>query len=151
VADIVDSKTRSRMMSAIRGKNTQPELTVRKGLHARGFRFRLHDPRLPGRPDIVLPKHKVIVLVHGCFWHGHSCRFFKKPASNRKFWLDKIEGNRRRDARNSRRLKSAGWKVITVWECTFRGKTDKQRQAGLDRLAKRIRQVSETPAAFGKR
>ena len=93
MADVVDRKTRSRMMSGIRGKNTRPELLIRKGLHARGFRFRLHDKRLPGKPDLVLPKYSAVIFVHGCFWHGHDCHLFKWPQSRREFWRKKITRN----------------------------------------------------------
>jgi DNA mismatch endonuclease, patch repair protein len=139
MVDVVDKETRSRMMSGIRGKDTKPELAVRQGLHARGFRFRLHVRSLPGNPDIVFPRYNVIVLVHGCFWHGHGCRYYKLPGTNRDFWKAKIEGNQQRDARNRRKLTNTGWRVITVWECALRDRTDRQRTAMLDRLARRIR------------
>lgn len=120
-------------MASIRGKNTQPELTVRRFLHAMGFRFRLHHAGLPGRPDIVLAKHRTVVFVHGCFWHGHAnCRLASMPASNRRFWREKLAGNRRRDRRKARALRLAGWKVLTIWQCQL----DRKR---LRRLARRIR------------
>ena len=131
--DRFDRKTRSRIMASIRGKNTQPELTVRRFLHARGLRFRLHNASLPGRPDIVLAKHRTVVFVHGCFWHGHAnCRLASMPASNRRFWREKLAGNRRRDRRKARALKKAGWKVLTIWQCQLDGKR-------LRRLTDRIR------------
>ena len=121
-------------MAAIRGKNTKPELTVRRFLHARGFRFRLHSASLPGRPDIVLPKHRTAVFVNGCFWHQHAnCRLASLPASNRRFWREKLIGNRRRDRRKAQALRAAGWKVLTIWQCQL----DVKR---LRRLADRIGQ-----------
>lgn len=109
------------MMSGIRGKNTQPELLVRRFLWKNGFRFRLHDRKLPGRPDIVLPKLKTVVEVRGCFWHGHTrCPLFRAPASNVEFWHIKIAGNRKRDRRNERALRALGWHQATVWECSLR-------------------------------
>lgn len=119
--DIVDKATRSRMMAGIRGRNTAPELALRKELHARGFRFRLHGRRLPGRPDLVFPKYHAVVLVHGCFWHRHSgCRYATTPSSNAAFWSAKFEGNIARDARILERLQQAGWRTAVVWECEMR-------------------------------
>ena len=100
MADVVDSAVRSRIMSNIRGKDTRPEMTVRRGLHARGFRYRLHDRRLPGRPDLVFPRCHALILVHGCFWHGHNCHLFRWPESRAEFWRGKINGNKARDAVN---------------------------------------------------
>lgn len=121
MADIVDRATRSRMMSGIRGRNTKPELIVRRYLHQQGLRFRLHDRRLPGRPDLVLRKHNTVVFVHGCFWHQHKgCRFAYMPSSNRAFWKTKLRGNARRDKRIGRELRSMGWRVFEVWECNAR-------------------------------
>ncbi|WP_236629793.1 very short patch repair endonuclease [Pseudohaliea rubra] len=109
-------------MSRIRGRDTRPELLVRKGLHALGFRYRLHDKRLPGRPDLVFPRFGAVILVNGCFWHGHDCHLFRLPATRRGFWQQKIESNRVRDARNLRLLEDAGWRVLVVWECALKGK-----------------------------
>jgi DNA mismatch endonuclease, patch repair protein len=122
MTDIVDRLTRSRMMSGIRAKDTKPEVDVRRALHARGFRFRLHDRRLPGRPDIVLARYSAVIFVHGCFWHGHDCRFFKEPKTRPEFWLPKIERNRASDAKHQKALNESGWRVATVWECALRGK-----------------------------
>ncbi|WP_025842140.1 very short patch repair endonuclease [Asaia platycodi] len=121
MADIVTPEVRSRMMSGIRGKNTKPEIVLRKALHARGFRYRLHDRALPGRPDIVLPKWKAVILVQGCFWHGHDCSLFRMPSTRQEFWCEKIEGNRARDARNREQLIGQGWRVLEVWECAMKG------------------------------
>lgn len=122
MADIVGPETRSRMMSGIRGKDTKPEMLLRRGLHAAGFRYRLHDRRLPGRPDLVLPKHKAIIFVHGCFWHGHDCSLFKWPSSRADFWREKIGANVRRDLRAEGALEEQGWRIAVVWECALRPK-----------------------------
>lgn len=123
MADIVDKETRSRMMSGIRGKDTKPEMVVRKLLHSRGFRFRLHRRDLPGRPDIVLPKYRTAILVHGCFWHGHeNCHLFRLPGSRTEFWEGKIAGNKVRDQKNLLLLKEAGWRILQIWECAIKGK-----------------------------
>ena len=116
--DIVDQATRSRMMSGIRGKDTKPEMEVRRFLHRLGFRYRLHDKHLPGRPDIVLPRYRTVVFVHGCFWHQHSgCKLAAKPDTNAEFWHVKLGGNVERDARNMVRLDELGWRSLTIWEC----------------------------------
>lgn len=121
MADIVDSKTRSRMMSGIRGSNTRPEMLVRKGLHAAGFRFRLHVRDLPGRPDIVLQKYRTAIFVHGCFWHRHpGCHYATTPTTRPEFWKEKFEANVRRDQENRRKLEEAGWRVLIVWECALK-------------------------------
>lgn len=109
-------------MSRVKGKNTKPELHVRSLLHQAGFRFRLSSDKVPGNPDIILPKYKAIILVHGCFWHGHDCARFSWPQSNEDFWKKKIEGNQKRDARYLKELNDAGWRVCVVWECALRGK-----------------------------
>ncbi|MCG9084115.1 very short patch repair endonuclease [Laribacter hongkongensis] len=134
MTDIVDPATRSRMMSGIRGKDTRPEMLVRKALHARGFRFRLHVKDLPGRPDIVLPKFRAVIFVHGCFWHGHDCRYFKVPQTRTGFWLDKIGKNQERDRRQLEKLGQQGWRVLVVWECAIRG----HGHAGVEMTANRI-------------
>ncbi len=121
MADIVDSKTRSRMMSGIRGKNTKAEIEIRKKLFASGFRYRLHDTRLPGKPDIILPRYKAVIFIHGCFWHAHDCKLFKIPSTRRSFWRKKLKGNRKKDEENNRNLIKEGWRILTVWECAFRG------------------------------
>jgi DNA mismatch endonuclease, patch repair protein len=118
MADVVDRATRSRMMSGIRGKDTKPEMVVRRHVHAAGLRFRLHDRKLPGRPDLVLRRHGAVVFVHGCFWHQHpGCRFAVMPKQNQAFWKDKLERNALRDLRRAAALEADGWRVLTVWEC----------------------------------
>lgn len=118
MADIKDQASRSRNMSAIRGADTKPEMMVRRGLHALGLRFRLHGRDLPGRPDLVLPKHRAVVFVHGCFWHRHpDCRYATTPATRPEFWEAKFASNVTRDAKARSDLLAAGWRVATVWEC----------------------------------
>lgn len=121
MADVVDPATRSRMMSGIRGKNTKPELLIRKALHARGFRYRLHCD-LPGKPDICLPKHRAVIFVHGCFWHGHECHLFKWPSTRPEFWRAKIGRNREVDGTVENRLAEDGWRVAVIWECALKGR-----------------------------
>jgi DNA mismatch endonuclease (patch repair protein) len=108
-------------MSRIRGKDTKPELLVRRGLHALGFRFRLHRKDLPGRPDLVFPARRAVIFVHGCFWHGHNCPMCKMPATRPEFWRTKIEGNRARDQKAGAALTASGWRALIVWECALRG------------------------------
>lgn len=121
--DIVDEATRSRMMSGIRGKDTRPEMVVRRGLHAMGFRYKLHDGTLPGKPDLVFPARRAVILVNGCFWHGHDCHLFKWPSSRADFWKRKILRNREKDAETLESLCSDGWRILTVWECALKGST----------------------------
>ena len=117
-ADVVDAATRSRMMAGIRGKDTAVEVAVRRQLHALGYRFRLHQKDLPGRPDIVLPRYRAAVFVHGCFWHRHAgCVYATNPATRSAFWQAKFEANVRRDAAAVERLMSGGWSVAVIWEC----------------------------------
>lgn len=134
MADIVDPATRSRMMSGIRGKNTRPEVKIRKALHAKGFRYQLHRKDLPGKPDLVFPKYRAAVFIHGCFWHSHSCSLFRWPSSNVEFWQKKLSGNRQKDISNIEGLEAQGWKVITVWECAIRGRN----KAGAEETVTRI-------------
>ena len=142
MSDIFTKTQRSSCMSRIRGKNTKPEILVRKGLHARGFRFRLNDRRLPGSPDIVLPKWGVAIMVNGCFWHGHKgCRYATRPKSNVEFWEAKIARNRHRDEVTTAHLEALGWHVITVWECELKGSAESQ--VRLDALCDEIRHAAE--------
>jgi len=121
MVDVLTPEQRRLNMSRIRGKDTRPELILRRRLHAMGLRFRLHRKDLPGRPDMVFPRYRAAVLVHGCFWHGHDCPLFKWPATRREFWAAKIEGNRARDLRDLAGLAAAGWRVLVVWECALKG------------------------------
>jgi DNA mismatch endonuclease (patch repair protein) len=123
MADVVTPKKRSQMMAGIKGGNTKPEIRVRSLLHKAGYRFRIAGKKLPGRPDIVLPKYNAVVFVHGCFWHGHEfCNLFRLPKSRKSFWSKKIGGNIIRDEINIARLQEAEWRVCTVWECALKGR-----------------------------
>lgn len=127
MADVHDKETRSRNMSAIRSKNTKPEMLVRRFLHAQGFRYRLHDKKLPGRPDIVLPKYKTVIFIHGCFWHGHeNCKYYVVPKTRTEWWLAKINTNKLNDTKAIQALKKTKWKVLHLWECDLKkDKVDK--------------------------
>lgn len=121
--DKLTKEQRHRNMAAIHGKDTKPELLVRKFLFSRGFRYRLNHPRLPGHPDIVLRKYRTVIFVNGCFWHGHeNCRYFRLPKTNVDFWKNKIERNRERDKEEQHRLAEMGWHCVTVWECQLKPK-----------------------------
>lgn len=122
MADVHSPGVRSKNMRAIKGRDTKPEQFLRKALHARGFRYRLHAKTLPGSPDIVLPRYHSVIFVHGCFWHRHDCAYFKMPATRTEFWAEKISGNVRRDAAALAALETAGWRCLIVWECTLRKK-----------------------------
>jgi DNA mismatch endonuclease (patch repair protein) len=122
MVDVLTSEQRKVNMSRIRGRNTKPEMLIRGGLHARGLRYRLHDRKLPGRPDIIFPRYHAVILVHGCFWHGHNCPMFRMPATRQDFWSAKIGSNQARDAKVHAALLMLGWRVLTVWECSLRGK-----------------------------
>ena len=137
MADIHTPEQRSYNMSRIRGKDTKPEELVRKYLFAHGFRYRKNDARLPGKPDIVLPKYKTVIFVNGCFWHGHSgCRYFVWPKNNADFWKEKIQRNITRDENNYVKLQEQGWKVILIWECELKPKVKNER---LSKLCEEIR------------
>lgn len=121
MADVVDKVTRSRMMAGIRGSDTAPEMIVRRGFHALGFRYRLHDRKLPGRPDLVLPRYRAVVFVNGCFWHRHEgCRYASTPATRPDFWAEKFRLNVARDRKNVTTLLASGWRVALVWECALK-------------------------------
>jgi DNA mismatch endonuclease (patch repair protein) len=121
MADVHTPAQRSYNMSRIKGKNTKPEMLVRKFLHANGFRYRLHDKKLPGKPDIVLPKYKTVIFVHGCFWHGHEgCKYYVVPKTKTEWWLNKINGNKANDTKAFIVLQEEGWKIITLWECDLK-------------------------------
>jgi DNA mismatch endonuclease (patch repair protein) len=143
MADVVDKATRSRMMSGIRGKDTIPEVLIRKALHSMGFRFRLNARDLPGCPDILLPRHRTAIFVNGCFWHAHRCRYFKKPGVNAGFWVDKLKANVSRDRRHVAELRRSGWRVIVVWECAVRSWT----KAGDDSLPLALRSCMKDPSS----
>ena len=120
--DIHDKQTRSYNMSQIKGKNTKPELLVRKYIHSRGLRFRLHDSKLPGKPDIVLTKYHSVIQVHGCFWHKHQgCKYFVVPKTRTEWWLEKVNNTAHKDKENERKLSQLGWNTFVVWECELKG------------------------------
>ncbi len=121
MADVHTKETRSYNMSRIKGKNTKPEMLVRKFLHANGYRYKLHDKTLSSKPDIVLPKYKTVIFVHGCFWHGHkNCKYYVVPKTRTDWWLNKINGNITNDTKAASALKKEGWKIITIWECKLK-------------------------------
>ena len=141
MADIKTQESRSYNMSKITGKDTKPEEIVRKYLFSRGFRYRKNDRKLPGTPDLVLPKYRTVIFVNGCFWHGHKgCKYFVWPKSNAEFWRKKIETNIARDRRNEIQLKNMGWNVLVVWECELRSA---KKQATLERLENKLKQLLE--------
>lgn len=120
--DVHDRATRSRNMAAVRGKDTKPELLIRRGLHGLGLRYRLQGKDLPGKPDLVFPKYKAVVFVHGCFWHGHDCPLFRLPGTRTEFWRTKISSNVLRDHKAHTALQAQGWRTATVWECALKGR-----------------------------
>ena len=150
MVDIVDAETRHRMMSGIRGKNTKPELQIRRLLFARGFRYRLHLKGLPGKPDLVLTKHRAVIFVHGCFWHRHHCHLFKWPSTRRDFWREKIDRNVERDRKNETRLHDEGWRVATVWECALKGRIRLEPDEVADQLSNWLQCTISTIEIKGK-
>lgn len=126
MVDVVPRNKRSQMMAGIKGKNTKPEILIRKELFKLGYRYRINSNRLPGKPDIVLPKYNAIIFIHGCFWHHHDCKLFKWPKSNSQFWKNKILANVERDNIQIRKLLGMGWKVLLVWECSIKGKNENE-------------------------
>lgn len=140
--DIFTPTERSAVMSKIRGKNTKPEIILRKALFARGFRYRLHD-KLPGKPDIVLKKYKTVIFVNGCFWHGHAdCKYATQPKSNTEFWHNKILTNQRRDQLHTLQLEADGWNVLTIWECEIMHQKDLT--SLLDRITENLKAQLQT-------
>lgn len=118
--DTVDRKTRSKIMKSVPQKNTKPEVLLRKALYSMGFRYRLHDKKLPGSPDIVFPKYRAVIFIHGCFWHRHDCKYSTTPDDNESFWKEKFEANRLRDERKTAELRRMGWRVLVVWTCELK-------------------------------
>jgi DNA mismatch endonuclease (patch repair protein) len=145
MADVHSPKQRSYNMSRVKARDTKPEMLLRRGLHAKGFRYRLHSPGLPGKPDLVLPRHSAVVQVNGCFWHGHNCHLFVLPGTNRTFWTEKIQANRERDERTKARLESQGWRVLTLWECALKGRGHPPIDAVLEEVSSWI--TSAKPSA----
>lgn len=138
MADIVSPEKRSKMMAGIRAKDTSPELIIRKGLHKRGYRYKLHEKKLPGKPDLVLAKRRILIFVHGCFWHGHNCHLFKYPKTRAEFWRKKIHGNTTRDEKAVSHLLASDWRVLVVWECALKGKKKYQHKKLLDEIERWI-------------
>jgi DNA mismatch endonuclease (patch repair protein) len=134
MADIVNASTRSMMMSRVRGKDTRQEVEIRKRLFSLGFRYRLNDNKLPGKPDLVLPRYKAVILIHGCYWHAHDCYLFQLPATNKAFWKKKLLGNRQRDEANIEKLNKLGWRILIIWDCASRV-VGRNRAAEFDRIA----------------
>ena len=134
MADVHEPGVRSYNMSRIRGKDTKPEMLVRKFLHSKGFRYRIHVKRLAGKPDIVLKKYNALIFIQGCFWHGHEgCRYFKIPSTRRQWWIEKINRTKELDKTNINQLRNSGWKVIEIWECELRPKKLQKRLEQLQR------------------
>ncbi len=140
MADVHDTKTRSYNMSQIKGKDTKPEMIVRKFLFSKGYRYKLHDRNLPGKPDIVLPKYKSVIFVNGCFWHAHAnCRYFTIPKTNKEWWINKLERNKKNDKINLQKLRKMGWNCIILFECQLKSsKKDKS----LEKLLNKISEVN---------
>ena len=134
MSDIFNTFKRKKIMRSIKSKNTKPELVIRKLLFSKGYRYKIHDKKLPGKPDIVMPKRKVVVNVHGCYWHYHGCSRSNVPKTQTEYWVEKLENNKRRDFQNKRKLKKLGWKVIDVWECTLKKKNLEKTFNKLERL-----------------
>ncbi|NVD26777.1 DNA mismatch endonuclease Vsr [Parasphingorhabdus flavimaris] len=143
MSDIVDQHTRSRMMSAIKGANTKPELLLRSALHRKGFRFRVNYRKLPGKPDLVLPRYNAVIFVNGCFWHRHGCHLFQWPRTRENFWREKIMTNVARDIRNQKELIEKDWRIAVVWECAFKGKTRKPLDQTIARCAKWLKGTTQ--------
>ncbi len=122
MTDVVSTEDRSRMMSGIKGKDTKPEMAIRKNLHRLGFRYRLHVKSLPGKPDLVLPRYSAVIFINGCFWHLHKCHLFRWPQTRKEFWRKKLIGNRDNDLLQIKLLESMGWRILVIWECALKGK-----------------------------
>ena len=148
--DVVDPATRSRMMAGIRSKDTAPEMILRRGLHRRGLRYRLHARGLPGSPDLVFPVRSAVLFAHGCFWHGHDCHLFRVPKTRPEFWTAKIERNRVSDGRAEAELRAAGWRVGRVWECALKGRTRLDPEFVLDSLENWVRNGSGDLSLVGR-
>lgn len=151
VPDIVSPETRRRMMAGIKGKDTKPELFIRRALHARGLRFRLYNKKLPGKPDLSFPKYRAIVLVNGCFWHGHSCHLFKWPSTRKDFWRKKILRNMEKDREVLSALRQQGWRVAVIYECALKGKTRLDPETVIDETENWIRSDSAEYVIEGRK
>lgn len=141
MADVLTAQQRRLNMSRIRGKDTKPEMLIRRGLHARGLRYRLHDGSLPGKPDLVFSKYRTVVFIHGCFWHAHGCSLSKLPTTRQDFWKLKLQGNAVRDQKALASLQADGWRVLVIWECALRGQGRLDHAMALDCAASYIQQT----------
>jgi len=151
MTDVVSPEIRSKMMSGIKGTNTKPEIIIRKKLHALGFRFRLHSTKLPGKPDIVLPRYTAVIFINGCFWHMHDCHLFKWPATRTDFWQSKLTGNRKNDRLHLEELQRSGWRVLVIWECALKGKTKRPIEDIIAETAEWLRSDQKTGILEGNR
>ena len=149
MVDIVTREKRSLMMAGIRAKDTRPEMIVRRLLHKAGFRFRLHAKKLPGRPDLVLKRWQAVIHVHGCYWHGHNCHFFRLPGTDTESWRKKFDTNRRRDAAVAAQLDQLGWRQLNVWECALDGRTRLPEPALVEALCTWLRSDNRTGEITG--
>lgn len=148
--DVLTPDQRRRCMASIKGRDTKPEVVLRKALFGLGLRYRLHDRALPGTPDLVFPKYRAVLFVHGCFWHGHGCNLFVVPHTNTAFWIAKIAGNQARDEAATRALRKLGWRVMTAWECALRGREKQEVGDVARRVARWLesrRQIGELPSS----
>lgn len=153
MTDVHDTATRSRNMAAIKGKNTRPERWLRQRLHQRGFRYRLNVSTLPGKPDLVFPRYKAVIFVHGCFWHMHQCPLFRLPATRTEWWKQKLMQNRQRDLAEQDKLRELGWRVLLVWECAIKGRKKIQETELMTQIAAWLKSSShytEIPAPTEK-
>lgn len=150
MVDVHDPKTRSRNMAAIKGSNTKPELLVRRALHAQGLRYKIHVKDLPGKPDMVFPKHRAVVFIHGCFWHQHDCHLFKWPSTRKDFWEQKIGRNVTNDELAARKLQDLGWRVALVWECALKGRTRLDYTVAMQTLADWVKSQESTLTIRGE-
>ena len=148
--DVLTPEQRRLVMSRIRSKDTKPEMLMRHGLHARGLRYRLHSRGMPGKPDMMFAKYRAVVLVHGCFWHGHGCSLFKWPKTRAVFWKGKIDGNMERDRRALTALNASGWRVLVVWECALKGSQKRNLPDVLDEADAFIRESEKTFAEIAE-
>jgi len=144
MADIVSPKVRSRMMSGIKGKNTKPEIMIRKALYSKGFRYRLHNSKLPGKPDLLFPKYGAVIQINGCFWHKHECHLFKWPKSRKEFWHPKLMRNQQKDEENNQALEELGWRILTVWECALKGKERLEFDELISKISRWLKSDSES-------
>lgn len=150
MTDVHTKEVRSKNMAAIKSKNTKPELIIRKALFRKGFRYKLNDKSLPGKPDLVFPKYNAVIFIHGCFWHGHDCYLFKWPSTRPEFWKKKITRNREVDERNIQKLKEDGWYILTVWECALKGRGKLNLDDVIDKIAGWLKSGTKVKEIKGK-